>query len=176
MSVRDRVEAIEADITTLPVDAIVNAANAELAPGGGVDGTIRKRAGAELDEELVRIGHCEPGNAVITDGFKLPAKFVIHTVAPIWGGPAQKAAQEPILARCYQSVLALADANDVRTIAFPAVGIGAYRWPADVATKIAFTTVIAHLRQSDIQTLVTFCCFTRADRERYSALIAGLRD
>ena len=176
MNLRDRVEAIEADITTLPVDCIVNAANAELAPGGGVDGTIRKRAGAELDEELSRLGRCEPGTAVLTDGFRLPAKFVIHTVAPIWAGPAQRAAQEPILAQCYESVLRLADDNAVRTIAFPAIGTGAYRWPAEAAARIAFASVIGHLRRSEIQTLVTFCCFNRADRERYNALIAALRE
>lgn len=176
MNLRDRVEAIEADITTLPVDVIVNATNAELAHGGGVDGAIRKRAGKELDEELSRLGRCEPGTAVLTDGFLLPAKFVIHTVAPIWAAQTEKAAQEALLAKCYESVLRLADDNNVRTIVFPSIGTGAYRWPAEGAARIAFASVINHLRRSDIQTLVTFCCFSRVDRERYGALIASLRE
>lgn len=172
----DRLEAVEGDITMLAVDAIVNAANAALMRGGGVDGAIRKRAGAEIEHELAGFGGCEEGRAVITSGYQLPAAWVIHTVAPIWGGRSAGPAQEPLLARCYESVLALADENGVRTIAFPAIGTGAYRWPADVAAKIAFDTVVAHLRACEAQTMVTFCCFTRADRERYADMIAALRE
>ena len=176
MPIADRIEAIEADITTLVLDAIVNAANSALMPGGGVDGAIRKRAGKELDEELFRIGHCPEGHALITSGYRLPAAYVIHTVAPVWAGGAKRAAQEETLARCYANALKLADENNVRTIAFPAIGTGAYRWPADVAARIALDTAVRHLRQSDVQTTVTFCCFARADRERYADLIAQLRD
>ena len=171
-----RIEAIEADITTLAIDAIVNAANSALMPGGGVDGTIRKRAGKELDEELFRVGHCAEGDALITSGYRLPVAYVIHTVAPIWAGGNKHAPQEETLARCYANALRLADENNIRTIAFPAIGTGAYRWPPDVAARIAFDTVVAHLRQSEVQSTVTFCCFARADRERYAEMIAALRD
>jgi O-acetyl-ADP-ribose deacetylase (regulator of RNase III) len=171
-----RIETIEADITTLAIDAIVNAANSALMPGGGVDGAIRRRAGRELDEELFKIGHCPEGHAIITSGYRLPAAYVIHTVAPIWAGGGKRAAQEETLARCYANALKLADENTIRTIAFPAIGTGAYRWPSDVAARIAFDTVVAHLKRSEVQSTVTFCCFARADRERYVELIAGLRD
>jgi O-acetyl-ADP-ribose deacetylase (regulator of RNase III) len=176
MIVRDRIEAIEADITTLALDAIVNAANSALMPGGGVDGAIRRKAGREIDEELYRIGRCEEGECVVTQGYALPVRHVIHTVAPVWGGRTASGELEPILARCYANALRLADAHAIRTIAFPAIGTGAYRWPADVAAKIAFEAVVAHLRRSEAQSLVTFCCFARADRERYTDLIASLRD
>jgi O-acetyl-ADP-ribose deacetylase (regulator of RNase III) len=176
MAIADRIEAIEADITTLAIDAIVNAANSALMPGGGVDGAIRNRAGRELDNELAHFGFCAEGDALITSGYRLPAAYVIHTVAPVWGGAANRAVQEETLALCYANALRLADQYKVRTIAFPAIGTGAYRWPSDVAAKIAFDTVVRHLKQSDVQNTVTFCCFARADRERYAELIAGLRD
>jgi O-acetyl-ADP-ribose deacetylase (regulator of RNase III) len=174
MVIAARLEAIEADITTLAIDAIVNAANSQLMPGGGVDGAIRKRAGGELDEELRRIGFCAEGDALITQGYRLPAAYVIHTVAPVWAGGNTRAAQEQTLARCYANALKLADENNIRTIAFPSIGTGAYRWPADVAAKIAFDTVVRHLERSEMQSTVTFCCFARADRERYAAMIAAL--
>jgi O-acetyl-ADP-ribose deacetylase (regulator of RNase III) len=101
---------------------------------------------------------------------------VIHTVAPIWAGGEKGAQQEHTLARCYANALRLADQHNVRTIAFPAIGTGAYGWPSDVAAQIAFDTVVRHLRQSDVQSTVTFCCFARADRELYAELIASLRD
>lgn len=176
MSLRDRLEAIEADITTLPVDAIVNAANAALQPGGGVDGAIRKRAGSDIDEDLAKIGALAPGSAVITSGYLLPAKFVIHTVAPVWGGPAKTAEQQKVFVGCYESALKLADDNEILSIAFPSIGTGAYRWPADLAAKLAFQCVIAHMRSCEMQNLVTFCCSSRADRERYADMIAALRD
>jgi O-acetyl-ADP-ribose deacetylase (regulator of RNase III) len=175
MAVRDRLDAIEADITTLNVDAIVNAANSPLIPGGGVDGAIRRRAGAEMDEELRGIGCCREGDAVITSGYRLPAAYVIHTVAPIWAGK-RDSVQDAVLARCYETALALAETNSIRSLAFPAIGTGAYRWPADVAAKIAFDAVVKHLRKSEIPAAVIFCCFSRADRERYADLIAELRD
>ena len=175
IAIFERMEAVEADITTLSVDAIVNAANSTLMPGGGVDGAIRRRAGRELDEDLATIGRCDEGEAVITAGYRLPSEYVIHTVAPIWAGAATRAAQEATLARCYANALRLADENNVRTIAFPSIGTGAYRWPPDVAARIAFDTIAQHLKACETQTLVMFCCFARADRERYAALIANLR-
>ena len=169
--VRHRLEAIEADITSLAVDAIVNAANSALIPGGGVDGAIRRKAGREIDEDLYRIGHCDPGAAVITAGYRLPSSRVIHTVAPIWAGHEE---QKEVFARCYVSALQLADTHQLRSIAFPGIGTGAYGWPAHVATKLAFDTVVGHLQNCAIQTRLIFCCFMRADRERYADLIASL--
>jgi O-acetyl-ADP-ribose deacetylase len=147
--VKDRLEAIQADITRFAVDAIVNAANAQLLPGGGVDGTIRSAGGPELNTELARIGYCAPGSAVITDGYRLRARFVIHTVAPIWrGGDAEG---ERLLASCYSSALKLADENEMVSIAFPAIGTGAYGWPAKRASEIAFETVTSHLARGGKQ-------------------------
>jgi O-acetyl-ADP-ribose deacetylase (regulator of RNase III) len=171
-----RLEVIEADITTLQLDAIVNAANSALMPGGGVDGAIRRKAGREMDEDLYRIGTCAEGGAVITHGYGLPSSRVIHTVAPIWAGGINNPQQEAALARCYDSVLALADTHRLRTIAFPAIGTGAYGWPADIAAKLALERVTAHLAACAIQTRIIFCCFSRADRERYTNLIASLKD
>ena len=168
---RRRLEAVEADITTLAIDAIVNAANSPLLPGGGVDGAIRRKAGREIDEDLYRIGHCDPGAAVITGAYRLPASRVIHTVAPIWAGREE---QKHVLSRCYESSLQLADTHQLRSIAFPAIGTGAYGWPADAAAKLAFEAVVEHLQNCAIQTRVVFCCFARSDRERYAALIASL--
>jgi len=176
MALAARIEAIEADITTLAIDAIVNACNSMLMPGGGVDGAIRKRAGQELNDELRRMGSCAEGDALITSGYRLPAAYVIHTVAPIWAGGEKREAQEETLGRCYANALKRADENNIRTIAFPAIGTGAYRWPPDVAARIAFDTVVRHLKRSELQSTVTFCCFARADRERYGAMIASLRD
>jgi O-acetyl-ADP-ribose deacetylase (regulator of RNase III) len=168
--IASRIEAIEADITTLAVDAIVSAANAALMPGGGVDGAIRRKAGREIDEDLYAIGHCDAGDAVITHGYRLPALRVIHTVAPVWAGRED---QKQILARCYESALLLADTHQLRTIAFPAIGTGAYGWPADMAARLAFAAVAAHLKNCAIQTRIVFCCFSRADAARYAVLIAG---
>jgi O-acetyl-ADP-ribose deacetylase len=171
-----RLDVIEADITTLQADAIVNAANSALMPGGGVDGAIRRKAGRGMDEDLYRIGRCAEGEAVITRGYGLPASRVIHTVAPIWAGGISNAGQEATLARCYDNVLALADRHQLRTIAFPAIGTGAYSWPAEVAAKLALESVTGHLAACAIQTRIIFCCFSRADRMRYADLIANLRD
>jgi O-acetyl-ADP-ribose deacetylase (regulator of RNase III) len=168
---RLRLEAVEADITTLAVDAIVNAANSALFPGGGVDGAIRRKAGREIDEDLYRIGHCDPGAAIITPGYRLPASRVIHTVAPIWAGREE---QKDVLVRCYDGALRLSDSHQLRSVAFPAIGTGAYGWPSDVAAKLAFDTVVGHLQNCAIQTRIVFCCFARSDRELYAALIASL--
>lgn len=166
-----RLEAIEADITTLAVDAIVNAANAPLRPGGGVDGAIRRAGGPELNAELARIGSCAPGSAVLTPGYRLAARFVIHTVAPIWrGGDAE---EERLLSSCYSSALKAADENGIVSIAFPAIGTGAYGWPAKRASELAFEAVTQHLAGGGKQH-VTFCCFSTEDRERYAKLIASM--
>lgn len=169
--ISSRLSAIRADITTLKVDAIVNAANAELFPGGGVDGAIRRGAGPEMDTALAKIGWCEPGNAVITPGFRLPAKWAMATVAPIYHGSAE---QHAVFSRCYESSLALADKHGIATIAFPCIGTGVYGWPGDLAAELAFAEVTAHLAKSATQTMVTFCCFNDTDRARYATLIAKL--
>jgi O-acetyl-ADP-ribose deacetylase (regulator of RNase III) len=166
---RARLEAVQADITTLEVDAIVNAANAQLLPGGGVDGAIRRAGGPELNAELARIGYCAPGLPVITPGYRLLARFVIHTVAPIWRGGDEE--EERLLSSCYSSSLRLADENDVVSIAFPAIGTGAYGWPAKRAAELACNAVTQHLA-GDGKQHVIFCCFSAEDRERYAYLIA----
>jgi O-acetyl-ADP-ribose deacetylase (regulator of RNase III) len=168
------IEAIHADITTLALDAIVNAANESLIRGGGVDGAIRRKAGQEMEEEIRRIGCCPTGSAVVTRGRRLPAKFVIHTVAPVWGDgsatPEQKCAQ---LASCYRNALLLADENAIKSIAFPCIGTGIYGWPADLAADIAFENVLTHLKGCSVQSRIVFCCFSPQDRERYAARVAA---
>jgi O-acetyl-ADP-ribose deacetylase (regulator of RNase III) len=173
MNLRARLEAVQADITTLAVDAIVNAANAALLPGGGVDGAIRRNAGPELDDALYAIGRCEEGEAVITRGFRLPAPWVIHTVAPVYG---TRADQDTVLARCYANALQLAEHRRLEAIAFPAIGTGAYGWPAAHAANIAFGTAADRLERTAHPARIIFCCFAPADRARYQALIDRLTD
>jgi len=177
MSVAQRLEAVEADISTLGLDAIVNAANEPLIMGGGVDGAIRRKAGRGMEDEIRRIGRCPTGDAVITRGHRVPARFVIHTVAPVWGGggatPEQKQA---LLAACYGNALARADENAITSIAFPCLGTGIYGWPQDLAARIAFESVVQHLRACDLQARIVFCCFSHTDFQRYSALIASIRE
>ncbi|HEX5281765.1 MAG TPA: macro domain-containing protein [Micropepsaceae bacterium] len=172
MELKQRIRIIQADITGLDCDAIVNAANSALLPGGGVDGAIRRRAGKELDDELLRIGRCPAGTAVITPGYRLPARRVIHTVAPVWNHHGSD--QESLLAGCYDSVLELADLHQLRSIAFPAIGTGVYGWPSGQAAAIAFASVTAHLSTCTIQDHVIFCCFTSLDLTAYSALYEKL--
>lgn len=169
---QSRLRSIEADITTLSVDAIVNAANEPLIMGGGVDGAIRRKAGPEIEVELREIGRCPEGTAIITKAYRLPSKFVIHTVAPVWNGGT--ASDQEILAGCYRTSLALARHRGVSSIAFPCIGTGIFGWPADVAAGIAFAAVMRHLGASDTPSVVTFCCFNAADRERYQSLIETL--
>lgn len=176
MSIKDRLEAIHADITTLAVDAIVNAANTGLHPGGGVDGAIRRAAGPELTKETQRIAHCPTGGAVITGGHDLPAKHVIHTAAPIWEGGYRDDVQAALLGSCYTSVLRLADKHRIHTIAFPAIGTGIYGWPPERAANIAFGAAVRHLATGGKQTKVIFCCFNDEDRARYQGLIDALED
>jgi O-acetyl-ADP-ribose deacetylase len=137
------IEILEADITTLKVDAIVNAANAALNGGGGVDGAIHRAAGPELIEACGKIGGCEPGRAVLTPGFRLSARYVIHTVGPVWSGGDRGEPQ--VLAQAYRSAFEVALAKgDVRTIAFPAVSTGTYRFPKGLAASIAVQAMRSH--------------------------------
>src|SRR5213083_1106344 len=134
-TVLDRMEVVESDITKLKVDAIVNAANTTLLGGGGVDGAIHRAAGPELLEECRKLAGCPTGQAKITKGYRLPAKWVIHTVGPVWAGGQE--GEDELLARCYRTSLALADKNGIRTIALPAISTGVYSFPLERATKIA---------------------------------------
>jgi O-acetyl-ADP-ribose deacetylase (regulator of RNase III) len=172
---RARLEAIEADIAGLEMEAIVNAANEPLIMGGGVDGAIRRRAGPGMETELRRIGRCATGEAVLTRGHRLPAKFVIHTVAPVWHGEASREENVRLLANCYRNALALARDNAISEVAFPCLGTGIYAWPPDLAARTAFDTVVAFLSEHDTPKRVVFCCFNAADRNRYAALIAMLK-
>ncbi len=147
----------------------MNAANSALLPGGGVDGAIRRKAGREMDDDLYRIGRCPAGQAVTTPGYRLPARRVIHTVAPVFSDTEKT--QENVLAACYDNVLALADRYRIGSMAFPAIGTGVYGWPSDMAAKIAFTRVSAHLADCAIQQRIIFCCFTGADLQAYSNLL-----
>ena len=147
---------IQADITTLKVDAIVNAANRALCGGGGVDGAIHRAAGPELVAHCRTLGGCNTGEAKITPGFKLPASYVIHTVGPVWDGGGQNEAV--LLAQCYQSSLELAQAYGLSSIAFPAISCGAYRFPIDSACEIAAREVCQHMSSaSSLQRVVLAC-------------------
>jgi O-acetyl-ADP-ribose deacetylase len=158
-----RLEIITADITTLSVDAIVNAANATLLGGGGVDGAIHRAAGPELLVECRTLGGCKTGGAKITNGYRLPAKHVIHAVGPVWNGGGR--GEDALLASCYSTAIALCRANDLASIAFPAISTGIYRFPADRAAGIAITTVAETLPSAPSLTQVILCCFS-ADSAR----------
>lgn len=155
-----RIEIVVADITSLGVDAIVNAANRTLLGGGGVDGAIHRAAGPELLAECRTLGGCETGEAKITKGYRLPARHVIHTAGPVWDGGS--ADEDRLLTSAYANSLALAKAKGIRSIAFPAISTGVYAFPADRAARIAVGTVVDVLRNDTHFAKVILCCFSRA--------------
>jgi O-acetyl-ADP-ribose deacetylase (regulator of RNase III) len=142
-----KIQTVRGDITALDIDAIVNAANTTLLGGGGVDGAIHRAAGPELLAECRTLGGCEAGKAKITRGYKLPARFIIHTVGPVWSGGRRGEAQ--VLASCYRNSLQLAVENGIKTIAFPAISCGAYRYPVSEAAQIAVETTRKFLANND---------------------------
>jgi O-acetyl-ADP-ribose deacetylase (regulator of RNase III) len=164
-----RLKLIRGDITKLAVDAIVNAANTSLLGGGGVDGAIHRAAGPELLAECRTFGGCRPGEAKITRGYSLPARFVIHTVGPVWSGGHRGEPQT--LANCYRNSLLLAVENDIRTIAFPAISCGAYRYPIADAAKIAVETTTEFLQENDSIAEVTFVVSSDEIEAAYQRLL-----
>ena len=164
-----RLALIRGDITKLSVDAIVNAANTTLLGGGGVDGAIHRAAGPELLAECKALGSCRPGEAKITRGYLLPARFVIHTVGPVWSGGNR--GEPEMLASCYRNSLRVASENGISTIAFPAISCGAYRYPIADAARIAVETTREFLREDDSISQVSFVVSTDEIQAAYQRLL-----
>ncbi len=165
---------IQADITKLEVDAIVNAANTTLLGGGGVDGAIHRAAGPELLAECRTLGGCATGEAKITKGYRLPARFVIHTPGPVWSGGIRNEAA--LLSACYRNCLALALRHGCRSVAFPCISTGVYGFPKEEATRIAVETVSRFQAEHPGTVDVTFCCFSETDVQHYQAVLKAAGD
>ena len=168
--VKNKMNAIQADITTLSVDAIVNAANSSLLGGGGVDGAIHRAAGPALLEECRTLGGCATGEVKITNGYRLPARHVIHAVGPVWHGGGE--GEELLLGSCYSKAVELAHDHGLRSIAFPSISTGVYGYPFDLAAMVAVRTVKAALERLNSSIEVTFCCFSKRDLETYEAILS----
>ena len=168
---RASIEVAVGDITKLAVDAIVNAANSSLLGGGGVDGAIHRAAGPELLAECRTLGGCPTGEARLTQGYRLPARYVIHAVGPMWRGG--RTGEAELLANCYRKSLALALANGIRSIAFPAISTGIYGFPKRLASDIAIAETRRFLAGSDAISRITFACFDAETAELYRAALAA---
>lgn len=166
-----QLQVLQGDITRLDVDAIVNAANTSLLGGGGVDGAIHRAAGQDLARECMTLDGCRTGEAKITQGYKLKAQHVIHTVGPVWHGGGNGEAE--LLRSCYMNSLKLAAEHGLQSVAFPCISTGVYRFPADEAAQIAVETVRKFVQSPSSVQSVIFCCFSEADRERYEALLSA---
>ncbi|MBI5323544.1 O-acetyl-ADP-ribose deacetylase [Bradyrhizobium sp.] len=166
-----RLEVIVADITTLGVDAIVNAANTSLLGGGGVDGAIHRAAGPELKVECETLHGCATGDAKITKGYRLKARHVIHAVGPVWNGGSR--GEDELLASCYRRAIQLCRAHDLASLAFPAISTGVYRFPADRAARIAVAATVSALEAAPAVNRVIFCCFSRDSATLHEEALAA---
>lgn len=169
---KDRIQVIQGDITRQICDAIVNAANTSLLGGGGVDGAIHRAAGPDLLAECRTLYGCETGKAKITKGYRLPARYVIHTPGPIWHGGDRN--ESALLASCYRSCLELAEANGCRTVCFPSISTGVYHFPLNQAAGIAIETIAAFLASHAAPAQVTMVCFDSRTKAAYDQALAAL--
>nr|WP_300128822.1 O-acetyl-ADP-ribose deacetylase [uncultured Butyricicoccus sp.] len=167
----NRIQIIEGDITKIDADAIVNAANTSLLGGGGVDGAIHRAAGPELLAECRTLNGCRTGQAKMTKGYRLPAKFVIHTPGPIWQGGGY--GEQELLASCYRNCLTLAEQAGCRYVAFPSISTGVYRFPLEQAAQIAIHEIRNFLQAHELPEVVTMVCFTHDVTQAYRAALQG---